>query len=155
MRLDMPGHVKHKKGDTFSTIYLSYHGQIGSSEFHEDFPPDGRFRYRRADRNTPERMIRACRLKTPMCDGPWLGGLTLDPGDVYEAWCHQRGYVCFIQEIGGRPVRAGERFGAAYAVGYFDSIQEMNEVSDRLHGKRGIEVTGDEKRATWQWRNSP
>ena len=26
LRLDMPGHIKHKGGDTFSEVYLSYHG---------------------------------------------------------------------------------------------------------------------------------
>src|SRR5438874_2784089 len=36
-------------------------------------------------------------------DGPWLAGMTLDPGVVSEAWCHQRGYVCLIEEFGGRP----------------------------------------------------
>jgi hypothetical protein len=42
---------------------------------------------------------------------------------VYEAWCHQRGYVSFIEEIGGKPIKAGESFGAAFIVGYFDSIE--------------------------------
>jgi len=37
LRIDMPGHVKHKQGDTFSEIYLSYHGRIPASEFFEDF----------------------------------------------------------------------------------------------------------------------
>jgi len=36
-RLDMPGHIKHNKGDTFSEIYLSYReengGKIAPSEF--------------------------------------------------------------------------------------------------------------------------
>src|SRR5215210_188546 len=27
-RLDMPGHIRHTNGDTFSEIYLSYHGTI-------------------------------------------------------------------------------------------------------------------------------
>ena len=27
LRLDMPGHVRHTKGDTFSEIYLSYRGR--------------------------------------------------------------------------------------------------------------------------------
>ncbi len=36
LRLDMPGHIKHKNGDTFSEVYLSYHGKIESKEFATD-----------------------------------------------------------------------------------------------------------------------
>jgi hypothetical protein len=67
--------------------------------------------------------------------------MTLDPAVVYEAWCHQRGYVCLIEEVGGRPVRAGESFGAAYVVGFFDSVEEMERVYDGYAGHRGLEVT--------------
>jgi hypothetical protein len=69
--------------------------------------------------------------------------MTLAPGAVHEAWCHQRGYVCMIEEIGGRPTRAGETFGAAFIVGYFDSIEEMHEVYDRHAGATGLEVGED------------
>ncbi|MDP7134313.1 MAG: hypothetical protein QF437_27695, partial [Planctomycetota bacterium] len=67
------------------------------------------------------------------------------------AWCHQRGYVCFIQELGGRPIKTGEKFGAAYVVGYFDSVDEMNDVYDGLRGSNGIVVSGDEEDANWEW----
>lgn len=150
-RLDMPGHLKHNRGDTFSSIYLSYVGELDNSEFFEDFAPDGRFLYQRDDRDVPGRMARAYKVRLATGEGPWLAGITLDPSDVYEAWCHQRGYVCFIQEIGGRPIKAGESFGAAYAIGYFDSIDEMNRVADELRGKSSIEVTGDENEADWNW----
>ncbi|MCP5117349.1 MAG: hypothetical protein GY953_41525 [bacterium] len=60
--------------------------------------------------------------------------MTLNPKDVSEAWCHQRGYVSFIQELHGRPVKAGESFGAAYVVGYFDDVSEMERVYDRYRG---------------------
>jgi hypothetical protein len=69
--------------------------------------------------------------------------MTLDPAAVYEAWCNQRGYVCFIQELHGRKVTAGDTLGAAYVVGYFDSVEEMNEVYDHYRGARSIAV--DEK----------
>jgi hypothetical protein len=71
----------------------------------------------------PKRVIRGYHLRDPKTgkEGPWLFGMTLDPAAVYEAWCHQRGYVCMIEEIGGRPVKPGEVFGAAFVVGYFDS----------------------------------
>lgn len=130
LRIDMPGHIKHKGGDTFSEIYLSYHGRIPAAEFAADFPPDARFRYRRGGAAMPKRFIRAYRIR----NGPWLAGMTLDPAQVYEAWCHQRGYVCMIEEIGGRAVKPGDSFGAVFLVGYFDSIEEMHEIYDRHVG---------------------
>ncbi len=142
LRIDMPGHIKHKAGDTFSEIYLSYFGRIPAEEFFTDFGPDQRFNYR-ADRNElPPRFIRAYRLRDPETgrQGPWLAGMTLDPKAVHEAWCHQRGYVCLIHEFGGKPVRAGESFGAAFVVGYFDSIEEMNRVYDQYAGHNGLKV---------------
>jgi hypothetical protein len=143
LRIDMPGHVKHKAGDTFSEIYLSYHGTIPAKEFAKDFAPDERFLYARGAGNEPKRFIRAYRTRDPKTGtaGPWLAGMTLDPAVVYEAWCHQRGYVCLIEEIGGQPVKAGESFGAAFVVGFFDSVQEMNQVYDQYAGHRGLEVS--------------
>ena len=39
-RIDMPGHVKHKGGDNFEQVYLSYRDQvIPAAEFKEDFAP--------------------------------------------------------------------------------------------------------------------
>jgi hypothetical protein len=69
--------------------------------------------------------------------------MTLDPGVVSEAWCHQRGYVCMIEEYGGRPIEPGESFSAAFIVGYFDSIEEMQQVYDEHKGHTGLEVTED------------
>jgi len=66
--------------------------------------------------------------------------MTLDPGVVFEAWCHQRGYVCFIQEIGGFRVSKGERFGAAYVVGWFDDLAAMHEAHDAYKGASRIRV---------------
>jgi len=144
-RLDMPGHIRHTGGDTFSEIYLSYHGRIPSGEFRADFAPDVKFDYRRGTGPLPERFIRAYHLRDPRDgkDGPWLAGMTLNPGDVSEAWCHQRGYVCFIEEIGERPVKAGESFGAAYVIGYFDSVEEMTTVYDQFRNHSGL--TADSK----------
>jgi hypothetical protein len=142
LRVDMPGHIKHRGGDCFSEVYLSYLGLIPSREFLKDFPPDERFLYVRDDRSIPARMIRACRLRDPASgkDGPWLAGMTLEPSVVSEAWCHERGYVCFIEEIGGRQIRPGQSFSAAFIVGYFDSIEEMNEVYDRHKGNTRLQV---------------
>ncbi|MHC4407143.1 MAG: hypothetical protein ACYTG0_46620, partial [Planctomycetota bacterium] len=130
LRIDMPGHLRHKRGDTFTEIYLSYHGTIPAAEFFDDFAPDEKFNYRRDRNEVPDRFIRAIRLRDPESgrQGPWLAGMTLDPAIVHEAWCHQRGYVCMIEEFGGRPIKAGESFSAAFIVGYFDSIDEMREV---------------------------
>ncbi|HQG29102.1 MAG TPA: ATP-binding cassette domain-containing protein [Candidatus Ozemobacteraceae bacterium] len=85
-------------------IYLSYQGLLESSEFFKDFAPDEKFTYRREESKIPQRFIRAYKLRNPQSgeEGPWLAGMTLDPSVVYEAWCHQRGYVCMIEEFGGR-----------------------------------------------------
>ena len=136
LRLDMPGHIKHTKGDTFSEVYLSYLGDkpIPASEFDTDFAPDEKFNYTRDDENLPDRFIRAYHLRDPKTGkaGPWLAGMTLNADIVSEAWCHQRGYVCLIEEFGGRPIKAGESFGAAFIVGFFDSIADMHDAYDRL-----------------------
>jgi hypothetical protein len=140
-RIDMPGHIRHKDGDTFAQIYLSYHdGLIPAAAFSKDFGPDERCLYQRKEGQVPKRMIRAYQVKVDGKPGPWLGGLTFDPSEVSEAWCHQRGYVCFIQELHQRHVNAGETFGAAYAVGWFDDIESMERLADRYHGVRRLRV---------------
>lgn len=142
LRIDMPGHIQHKNGDSFSEVYLSYHGRIPSSEFAKNFAPDERFNYRRNEKAIPERMIRGYQIRDAQTGkpSPWLAGMTLDPAIVSEAWCHERGYVCMIEEFGGRPIKAGESFSAAFIVGYFDSIEEMNSVYDAHKGHSGISV---------------
>lgn len=142
LRIDMPGHIKHRHGDTFSEVYLSYYGRIPSSAFLHDFPPNQKYLYDRAGGKIPRRFIRAYHIRDPKTgrEGPWLAGMTLDPGVVYEAWCHERGYVCMIEEIGGWAVRPGESFSGAYVVGFFDSIEQMNEVYDHYAGNDGVEV---------------
>lgn len=144
-RVDMPGHIKHKGGDTFSEVYLSYHGVIPASEFTKDFAPDDKFLYVRDDAKIPKRFIRAYHIRDPKTGkaGPWLAGMTLDPAVPSEAWCHQRGYVCLIQENGGRPVKEGGVFGAAYIVGFFDSIADMERVYDRYAGHQGLTTSAE------------
>ncbi len=93
----LPCHIKHDRGDTFDEVYLSYVGRIGADKFTEDFTPDERYLYQRDLSAVPARMIRAHKIHGN--NMPWLAGMTLDPKIVSEAWCHQRGYVCFIQEI--------------------------------------------------------
>ena len=140
-RVDMPGHVKHKNGDTFEQIYLSYLDKpIPASEFKDDFAPDAKYLYKRKDGSIPERMIRAYQVKLDGKPGPWLAGMTLDPGETAEAWCHERGYVCMIEELHRKKVKAGETFGAAYVVGWFDDVAQMNKVYDQYRGKRNIVV---------------
>ncbi len=143
LRIDMPGHIKHQNGDTFSEVYLSYHGKISAGEFLKDFAPDERFNYRRDVQPVPKRFIRAYHLRDPKTgrDGPWLAGMTLDPSVVSEAWCHQRGYICLIEEFGGRPIRPGESFSAAFIVGYFDTIAEMEKIYDHYAGNTGLEAS--------------
>jgi hypothetical protein len=147
LRNDTPGCVRHERGDTFSEMYLSYLSgpdglRIPSSEFFEPFPPDMKFGYRRDLNRTPDDFIRAYHLRDPKtgADGPWLAGLTLDPSLVYEAWCSQRsgGIIVMIEEVYGKPIKAGQSFSAAHIVGYFDDIASMKEVYKRHKGHTGL-----------------
>jgi hypothetical protein len=147
LRGDVPGCVRHEKGDTFSEIYLSYLGgpqgvRIPAKEFFEPFPPDVKYGYRRDTHRTPERFIRAYHLRDRKTgkDGPWLAGLTLEPSVVYEAWCSQRpgGIIVLIEEVHGKPVKAGDSFSAAHVVGYFDSIDGMHQLYDRYKGHTAL-----------------
>jgi len=147
LRGDVPGCVRHEKGDTFSEMYLSYLSgpqglRIPSSEFFTPFPPDLKFGYRRDLNKTPEHFIRAYHLRDAKTgkEGPWLAGMTLEPSVVYEAWCSQRpgSIIVMIEEIHGRPTKAGETFSAAHIVGYFDTIEEMRKVYDRYKGHAGL-----------------
>ncbi|MBX7166054.1 MAG: hypothetical protein K1X74_06865 [Pirellulales bacterium] len=151
LRNDTPGCVRHERGDTFSEMYLSYLSgpqgvHIPASEFFAPFPPDLKFGYRRDTHHTPERFIRAYHLRDPQTgrDGPWLAGLTLDPEIVYEAWCSQRpgGIIVMIEEVYGRPIRAGQSFSAAHVVGFFDDLDAMNATYDRYRGHTALEVDG-------------
>ena len=147
LRNDTPGCIRHERGDAFSEIYLSYLSgpngvRIPSSEFFTPFPPDLKFGYRRDLNRTPEHFIRAYHLRDTQTgeDGPWLAGLTLEPSVVYEAWCSQRpgNIIVMIEEIHGKPVKAGESFSAAHIVGYFDTIEETHRVYDRHKGHAGL-----------------
>ena len=142
LRLDMPGHIRHKQGDTFTEVYLSYVGHVPASEFFVNFPPDGKFIYRRGTEEKPKRFIRAYHLRDASTgqQGPWLAGMTLDPSMGSEAWCHQRDYVCMIEEFGGRPIQPGQSFSAAFIVGFFDSIGEMERIYDRYAGANALYV---------------
>src|SRR5947199_443541 len=52
-RIDMPGHIRHQGGDTFSRVYLSYHGEIPAAAFAKDFAPDAKFLYQRREGRVP------------------------------------------------------------------------------------------------------
>jgi hypothetical protein len=148
LRNDTPGCVRHDKGDTFSEMYLSYltgpkGKNVPSSEFFAPFAPDEKFDYRRDRDKTPERFIRAYHLRDKKTgkDGPWLAGLTLEPSVVYEAWASQRlnnNIIVMIEEIHGKPVKAGGSFSAAHIVGYFDTIEDMHKVNDRYKGHTAL-----------------
>jgi hypothetical protein len=147
LRNDTPGSLRHAKGDTFSEMYLSYLSgpngvRIPSTEFLTPFPPDRKFNYRRDVNRTPDHFIRAYHLRDSQTgkNGPWLAGLTLEPEVVYEAWCAQwpGNFLVMIEEIHGRPVKAGESFSAAHIVGFFDTIEEMHEVYNRHKGHTAL-----------------
>lgn len=141
LRLDLPGHLQHRQGDTFEQIYLSTQGCISADQFQHNFPPDARFLYRRGVEPLPERLIRAYQIRTPDGSNPWLGALCLHPRIVSEAWCHQRGYVCFITELGRLPVNRGDMFSSAYIIGFFDSVTEMEEINDEFAGYSSLVAT--------------
>jgi len=145
LRVDMPGHIRHRAGDRFARVYLSYEGVMANDRFTKDFAPDAQFRYVRNAADIPKRFIRAYRLRDPRTgkEGPWLAGMTLRPDVVSEAWCHQRGYVSMIQEIGGGNYRKGDRIQAAYLIGYFDSLEAMDRTFDQEAGPVGIEVDAE------------
>lgn len=147
LRNDTPGCIRHDRGDTFSEVYLSYLGgpdglRIPASEFFTPFAPDEKYGYRRDTHPQPKDFIRAYHLRDPKtgADGPWLAGLTLDPSVVYEAWCSQRpgGIIVMIEEIHGRPVKAGDTFSAAHLVGFFDTIDQMHSVYNRYRGHTAL-----------------
>jgi hypothetical protein len=147
LRNDTPGCVRHERGDTFSEVYLSYLSgpdgvRIPASEFFTPFPPDLKFGYRRDLNAIPRRFIRAYHLrdKNTGRQGPWLAGMTLEPSVVYEAWCSQRpgNILVLIEEVHGRPVKAGQSFSAAHVVGFFDSIDQMHQVYDRHQGHTAL-----------------
>lgn len=152
LRNDTPGCVRHKQGDTFSEMYLSYLSgprglRIPASEFFTPFPPDLKFGYRRDTHHTPAHFIRAYHLRDPKtgADGPWLAGLTLEPSIVYEAWCSQRpgDIIVMIEEVFGRPIKAGQSFSAAHIVGYFDSIEQMHSLYDQHRGHTALEANAE------------
>ena len=86
-------------------------------------------------------MIRAYQVKRTASPAPgWRADA--GPGRVSEAWCHQRGYVCFIEELHGRHVKAGESFGAAYVGRLVRRHQCDGKVYDRYKGKTRIRIQG-------------
>jgi len=152
LRLDMPGHIKKDNIGQAIEIYLSYIDggkRIPMSEFAAPFAPDEKFNFRRNRDGVPKRFIRAYRVRNPKTGEPglWLAGMTLDPAVVHEAWCNRRpGFICFIEEFGGHPIKSGEKFSAAFIVGWFDSIKEMNQVYDQHKGAMDLKVS----RKGWQ-----
>ncbi|MCC7491287.1 MAG: hypothetical protein IT204_03020 [Fimbriimonadaceae bacterium] len=149
LRNDTPGCVRHVGGDTFSEIYLSYLSgpqglRIPSSEFLTPFPPDLKFGYRRDLNAVPEHFMRAYHTRDPQTGaaGPWLAGLTLEPSVVYEAWCSQRhgDIIVMIEEVHGRPTRAGDVFSAAHIVGWFDDLPAMHATCAQYAGQTVLEV---------------
>ena len=47
-----------------------------------------------------------------------------------------------IEEVYGRPIKAGQSFSAAHIVGYFDTIEAMHAVYDRYKGHTALSVDG-------------
>ena len=64
---------------------------------------------------------------------------------VYEAWASQRpgGIIVMIEEVYGKPIKAGQSFSAAHIVGFFDDIEGMHQVYDRHKGNTKLSVDGE------------
>ena len=45
-----------------------------------------------------------------------------------------------IEEIHGKPTKAGDSFSAAHIVGYFDNIDDMHQTYDRHKGHTAVSV---------------
>jgi alanine-alpha-ketoisovalerate/valine-pyruvate aminotransferase len=54
--------------------------------------------------------------------------------------------LSFIEELHRKKVKVGESFGAAYVVGWFDDVPEMEKVYDRYKGRRAIVLDGEKFR---------
>jgi hypothetical protein len=48
------------------------------------------------------------------------------------------GIIVMIEEIHGKPVKAGESFRAVHLVHVFDTIEDMHKVYDRYKGHTGL-----------------
>ena len=48
-----------------------------------------------------------------------------------------------IEEVSGRPIKAGESFSAAFIVGFFDSIDQLHKVYDQFKEEYGTVLCRD------------
>jgi hypothetical protein len=112
------------------------------------FGPEGMVQghiYRCGEQPLPERFISADQVTLSFGDeGSWLAGVPLRPEDLYQGWCHQRGYVCLIEELGGHP--PGDTFGACYLIGWVDDLDSMHKTHERFRGWIGLPLEGTEEK---------
>ncbi len=105
--IDMPGHIKHKGGASFSEVYLSYHGTIEAGEFVRDFPPDAKYAWLPSATTckVPRRLSSAAyhllgdedRRRRPLARRHDVGALGRLRSVVSPEGC----VLCLIEEIGG------------------------------------------------------
>eukprot|EP01051_Picozoa_sp_SAG22_P002181 SAG22_NODE_96_length_20771_cov_33.186018_5_plen_71_part_00 len=64
---------------------------------------------------------------------------------VYEAWASQRpgDIIVMIEEIHGRPTKAGDTFSAAHVVGWFDDVDAMHAVAEKWKGCTQLTADAD------------
>lgn len=53
-----------------------------------------------------------------------------------------------IEELGGRPTKLGDTFGACHLVGWFDDTDQMTAAFDRHQGFSGLALDGPDDRPT-------
>jgi len=66
------------------------------------------------------------------------GWVAVKQWKLNEGFCHQRGYICMIFQFGRVPVLPRDSFSMLNIIGYFDSIEEMQQVYDRYKGYASI-----------------
>ena len=108
----MPGHIKHKGGDTFSEVYLSYHGRIPATCVDRRFAPDEKFQYVRGQASLLKRfLLRLSHSRPENRRGrPLAGGHDARPGRCIRGLVSRSAATCcMIEEFGGGPIRARRR----------------------------------------------
>ena len=69
--------------------------------------------------------------------------MTLDPAEVAEAWCHQRGYVCLIEELHRRARQGRRDLRRRLRHRLVRRVKAMEKVYDRYKGKSTIRLEAD------------
>ena len=144
----MPGHIKHKDGDTFEQIYLSYLDKpIPATAFKDDFAPDAKYLYQREGRQDSRAHDPRVSGEARRQAGAVAGGDDARPGGGERGVVPPARLRLLHRGVAPAEVKAGESFGAAYVVGWFDDVEEMEKAYDAYKGKSKIVLGKDRVQA--------